>query len=247
MGLKHATVIALTCLAAALVAAAFSPSGAQTANPPTAEQKLAGDEVALAEEVVSAREKYLKNLEALNDFYTRTRNDFKALMTKEELDGLRKVVRHDYIIIAESLGADLKPLKSIAEAEAVFAEARALDTRAGGPVDENRRKALGLYNGLLARWPESNRIAEAAFYAGQIYENVAKDYFSAVVYYQRTYQWDPQTSHPARILAARLAYTKIKDLRRAKGYYQSAADSDPDPACRAEGKAMVDALTAMGY
>ena len=228
---------------------AFGRGGeAQIASaPPTQEAKLAGDEIALAEEVAASRERYLKGLEKLHDFYVRTHNDFKTQMAAEELDGLRKVTTHDYIIVAESLGPNLRPLKSVAQAETLFAEARALDTRGCEAADANRRKALALYNDLLARYPESNRIAEAAFYAGQVYETVVKDPFSAVVYYQRTYQWDPQTSHPARILAGRLCYYKIKDMRRAKGFYQAAADSDPTPAFRAEGKAMADALTAMGY
>ena len=114
-------------------------------------------------------------------------------------------------------------------------------------MEENRRKALALYIDVLGRYPESIRIADAAFYAGQIYENTLKDYFSAIIYYQRAYQWDPQTAQPARIYAARLAYTRIKDMRRAKEFYQAAATADPNPAYRAEGKAMADALTAMGY
>lgn len=234
---------------ATLFVLAFGRGGeAQTAAaPPSQEAKLAGDEIALAEDVVAARERYLKGLERLHDFYGRTHNDFKTQMAQEELDGLRRVVQYDYIIIAESLGPNLKPLKNIPAAETLFAEARALDTRGGDQADANRRKALALYNNLLARHPESNRVAEAAFYAGQVYENVVKDFFSAVVYYQRTYQWDPQTSHPARILAGRLAYYKIKDMRRAKTFYQAAADAEANPAYRAEGKAMADALTAMGY
>lgn len=240
----------LVAASATLLVLAFGRGGEAQVAPkgPTPEQKIAGDEIAISEEVVSAREKYLKNLEALLDFYTRTHNDFKAQMAREELDSLRKVVQYDYIIVAESLGPNLKPEKNTPEAEALFAEARALDTRAvGDETQASRRKALALYNNLLARYPESIRIAEAAFYAGQIYETVVKDYFSAIIYYQRAYQWDPQTSHPARVLAGRLAYYKIKDNRRAKGFFQAAADSDPNPAYRAEGKAMVDALTAMGF
>jgi len=239
-------------LAAALAVLAFGRGGeAQTASkPPTDEQKFAGEEVSLSEEVVAAREKYLRNLERLVAFYDRTHNDFKVLMAKEELDGLRKVVQYNYIIVAESLGPDLKPLKNLPDAERLFAEARGLDTRvAAAPekADDAKRRALALYNDLLARFPESIRIADAAFYAGQIYENTVKDYFSAIVYYQRTYQWDSQTPHPARILAGRLAYLRIKDMRRAKEFYQAAATADPNPAYRAEGKAMADALTALGY
>jgi len=248
--IRYALTAAGCCLLAALVVLAFGRGeAAQDASgtPPTAEQKLAGEEVGLSEQVTAAREQYVANLEKLLDLYVRTHNDFKAQMAKEELDSLRKVVQHHYIIIAESLGPDLKPLKNIPEAEKMFADARALDAAVGDRADESRRKALTLYNDLLARHSESMRIADAAFYAGQIYENTLKDYFSAIIYYQRAYQWDPQTAQPARIYAARLAYTRIKDMRRAKEFYQAAATADPNPAYRAEGKAMVDALTAMGY
>ena len=246
-----AGVVVCAAISALLFLLAFGRAGEaqNTPKPPNDAEKLAGDEVSMSEQVVAARDRYLKDLAKLLAFYERTHNDFKALMAKEELDGLRKVVQYDYIIVAESLGPNLKPAKNIPEAEKLYADARSLDTAVGTveQMDGNKRRALTIYNDLLARYPESIRIADSAFYAGQIYESTVKDYFSAIVYYQRTYQWDPQTPHAARILAGRLAYLKIKDMRRAKEFYQAAATADPNPAYRAEGKAMADALTAAGY
>ena len=226
--------------------AAFIPSaGASAAE--TREQ-IARDEIALVEEVVSARESYLRNIEKLVDFYTRTGNTLKLRMAQAERETLIRVKQHDYVIVAEALGPDLRPRKIIPEAEKLYEQARHHDNlQDPARKKENKGKALELYLQLVSRYHESIRIADAAYYAGDIYETVLEDYYSAMVYFERTYQWDPLTSHPARIRAARLAYYKLKDMKKAKGLYEEAQKSSPVESHRTEAGALVNLLKAWGY
>ena len=215
---------------------------------PLQQQKIAGEEIGLIDAVVSARVLYLKNMQKLVDFYARTRNNIKLRMAREELESLQKMTQQDYIIIAEALGPNLRPQKNIPEAEKLYQEARLLDNTPD-PVkaDENKRKALDIYLELMSRYPESIRIADAAFYSAVIYENTLRDYYRAVIYYQRTYEWDPLTSHPAQILAARICHLKLNENRMAKQFYEAARDGATSPADRVEGKGMAELLKAWGF
>ena len=75
---------------------------ATPAAPPKAavtdQQKNAAEEISLAEEILSAREKYQKQLEKLVELYVRTNNEFKAKMAREELESLRKGKQFNYIV-----------------------------------------------------------------------------------------------------------------------------------------------------
>jgi len=217
---------------------------------PTAleQQKVAGEEIGLIDAVVSARELYLKNMQKLVDFYARNRNNIKLRMAKEELESLKGMTQQNYVIIAEALGPNLRPQKNIPDAEKLYQEARLLDNNPDpAKADENKRKALDLYLELMSRFPESIRIADAAFYSAVIYEHTLKDYYRAVIYYQRTYEWDALTSHPAQISAARICHLKLNENRMAKQFYEAARDGATSPSDRVEGKGMAELLKAWGF
>jgi len=210
--------------------------------------KLAAEEMAIIESVVSARGLYLKNMEKLVAFYTRNQNPIKLRMAAEELDSLKKTTQQDYLIIGETLGPNLRPQKSIPDAEKLYQQARLLDDGPDpGKADENKRKALDLYLDLMRRFPESTRIADSAYYSAVIYENTLKDYYRAVIYYQRTYEWDPLTSHSAQILAARICHLKLNENGMARRFYEAARDGATSPADRVEGKGMAELLKAWGF
>jgi len=81
--------------------------------------------------------------------------------------------------------------------------------------------ALEKYNQLISKYPTSDKIDDAAFRAAGIYEHL-KDYTIAVQYYQRTFQWDPQTAYPARFKAAYLLDTQLARRAEALQIYQEA-------------------------
>jgi len=217
-------------------------------TPDADHRQLAGQEILIVEDVISARNKYKEGLEKLIAFYTLTRNDLKLKKAQAELTSLKAVSQYSYVIVAESLGPNIRPVKSIPEAEKLYTEARRHDTAPpSAHTDEDKRKALNAYLSVITRYPESTRVAECAYYIGVIYETRLRDYHRAVVYYEKAFQWDPVTAHPTRIKAARLCYYFLKDRKRAKTFYQTAMEKSPSAAYRAEATAMFNSLKAQGY
>jgi len=139
--------------------------------------------------------------------------------------GLKQVPQYNYIIEAIIAGPNLKAGRSIAEAELVYMEALRLERQAKKYVvltnEEMLRLALDKYNQLIKKYPTSDKIDDAAFKAGGIYEYF-KDYTIALLYYQRAYQWDPDTIHPARFKAAYILDRRLHRRAEALEVYQQA-------------------------
>ena len=111
------------------------------------------------------------------------------------------------------------------DANALYAEAVRLEEQAGPlMVAKNEgllRKALDKYDQFINKYPKSDKIDDAAFRMAGIYEYL-KDYTNAVKYYQRTYQWNPQTPTTARFKAAYLLDTRLSRRAEALQIYQEA-------------------------
>jgi TolA-binding protein len=111
------------------------------------------------------------------------------------------------------------------DANSLYAEAVTLEEHAG-PLkvvkDEALLKmALDKYNQFINKYPKSDKIDDAAFRMGRIYEYL-KDYDNAVKNYQRAYQWNPQTPTSARFKAAYLLDTQLGRRAEALQIYQEA-------------------------
>ena len=111
------------------------------------------------------------------------------------------------------------------DANALYAEAVRTEEQAGPlMVAKNEallRKALDKYDQFINKYPKSDKIDDAAFRMAGIYEYL-KDYANAVKYYQRTYQWNPQTPTTARFKAAYLLDTQLGRRAEALQIYQEA-------------------------
>jgi len=177
-----------------------------TGQPPTAIVKAAvGSETDLIERVATNREAYRQGLVSLIDYYGRTGNNLKLGWARTELAAMEAMPRYNYIIEATVAGPDLKASATIAEADELYAEARELQKEAERLIvikdDDLLRLALDKYNQLIRKYPASDKIDDAAFKAGEIYDYF-KDYTIALLYYQRSFQWDAATPYPARFKAA---------------------------------------------
>ena len=179
----------------------------------------------LAAQMAVSRQAYKRGMELLVDHYTKSGNSMKLAWAKKELNALNSMPQYDYIIEATMAGPGLKPTKSLSDADSLYAEAVRIEEQAS-PLkvvkDEGLlRIALDKYNQLISKYPNSDKIDDAAFRAAGIYEYL-KDYTIAVQYYQRTFQWDPQTAYPARYKAAYLLDTKLGRRAEALQLYQEA-------------------------
>jgi tetratricopeptide (TPR) repeat protein len=85
--------------------------------------------------------------------------------------------------------------------------------------------ALEKYNRLIRQYPSSDKIDDAACKAGEIYEYF-QDYSIALLYYKRSYQWDPDTTQPARFRSARILDKRLHRNAEALELYREAINTE---------------------
>ncbi len=177
-------------------------------------------EIDLVEKLAQDRMAYQASLEILTDYYARTGNSRKLSWSQKELASLTHIPQYNYVqdVIP---GPELKARESLPEATALFLDAEQNQRDSGlipfgGIIMPYARStnllrlALDQYTRLIKRYPTSDKIDDAAFQAAYIQEHF-KEYDIALTYYQRAYQWDSMTPHPARF---RAAYLMDKHLHR---------------------------------
>lgn len=186
-------------------------------------------EADIIEQTAINRQAYRQGLELLVEYYTRMGNDMKLMWAKDELESLNKVPQYSYIIGAIVAGPDLKASASIPLANYMYEEALRLEKRAGQLIiikDEDLlRTALYKYNQLIRKHPSSDKIDDAAYRAGGICEHFM-DYTIALLYYHRTYQWDPETIYPARYKAAYILDAHLHRRAEALELYKQAIEKE---------------------
>jgi len=182
-------------------------------------------EVDIVEQVAVNRQAYRQGLELLVEYYTRSGNNMKLQWAKNELAKLNAIPQYKYIIEAEVAGPNLKASTSIPEADELYRDGLQLQRRAGPlPAFKNAellRLALDKYNQLIKQHPTSDKIDDAAYQAGGIYEYF-KDYSIAVLYYKRAYQWDAETIYPAKFKAAFILDKRLHRRAEALELYKQA-------------------------
>jgi len=158
-------------------------------------------------------------------YYVRTGNNTKLEWAKRELAALNTMPKYNYIIEAEGAPQNLKVSASIPDADDIYYDALEIDKNAGTlPILKNEnqlRLALEKYREVIRKHPSSDKIDDAAYKAGVIHEYF-KDYSIALLYFKRTFQWDPDTPHPARFRAARILDKNLHRNAEALQLYQQA-------------------------
>jgi tetratricopeptide (TPR) repeat protein len=187
-------------------------------------------EVDIIEQMAMHRRAYRQSLEALIKHYRDTGDHMKLEWAQKELAALDAIPQYNYIIEAGIAGPDLKASQEIPEADDLYYAGKALEDEARKLIliksNEKLRLALDKYNELIRKYPASDKIDDAAYRAGKIYQEF-KDYSIAVVYYQRAYQWDPETIYPARYAAARVLDQYLLRRDEALDLYNQALKYDP--------------------
>ncbi len=186
-------------------------------------------EADLIEQVSVNRQAYQRALEMLREHYRKTGNNMKLRWAEKELEALGKMPQYNYIVEAAAAGPDLKAAASIPEADALYDEAVELHKQAKKLLlfkDHTQlRQALDKYNEVIRKHPASDKIDDAAFKAGEIYEYF-KDYSIAVVYFKRAFQWNKDTPYPARFKAAFILDQKLHNRAEALELYQQALETE---------------------
>ena len=227
--------MARTILASLLIVSALVLSGCYNIDSGASQLKIApvkmdvvkGNEADLVEQVVVNRREYRQALESLMAHYEDAGNSMKLGWAINESAGLDRMVQYNYIIDAIVAGPDLRAKESIALATYRYLDIVKIENQAKGLLviyDENLlRQALTEYNGFIREYPTSDKIDDAAYRAGGICEYF-RDYTIAVLYYQRAYQWAPDTEYPAKFRAAFILDLYLSRRSEALELYQDIVD-----------------------
>jgi len=198
------------------------PAGAEKA----AVAKVAdAGETDIIEQMAINRRAYRAGIQMLVEHYTDTGNNMKLRWAQKELEAIDAMPQYDYIIEAALAGPNLKAKTAVAEASNLYGQAVQLEKEAKRLVvvkDEPLlRLALNKYNQLIKKYPSSDKIDDAAYRAGTIYEYF-KDYSIAVLYYERAHQWDKDTPYPVIFKAAFVLDRKLHRRAEALELYRQA-------------------------
>lgn len=197
------------------------------AQAPTLELAEAG-ELDLVEQMAMNRQAYRQGLELLADFYRKRGNEMKLSWAEKELEALNSMPQYRYVIQAEVAGPQLSASRSIPDADNLYKDAVETYNDAKLLVFADNQKlriALDKFNRLISQYPASDKIDDAAYYAGEVYRHF-RDWNIALLYYKRAFQWDSQTPYPARYRAARILDFQLHERDEALELYREAVEKE---------------------
>lgn len=207
-------------------------------------------EVELVEAVLKARKDYWTALDKLRQHYVSTNDIEKQRWVEDELRTYHRMMKYSYRLDVKDVPPPtLQPTKNVTEANALFRRAMEFKGRATGDQGiDNQRRAEILLQAILEKYPESDKIAEAAYHLGEIYEQYRPrpQYERAAAYFERSFQWNKASATDARLRAARLYDYNMRMLGRAKELYRAVLNHDTNPQRVAEAEKRLTELSGGG-
>lgn len=188
------------------------------------------DDLALVKRVLAARLEYQTSLEQLREHYVRTGDVERARWVEDELLSFHRISKRAYRLELDVPPPTLQPRDNVTEANELFRRAMSYKGKGWFSANaDNLRRAEILFQQLLTLYPQSNKIAEAAYQLGDIYESrTFRQYRRSATYFERSFQWNPHTTTDARLRAAKLYDKYINDRGRAMQLYREVLNFDTD-------------------
>lgn len=189
------------------------------------------DDVSAVKRVLAARQEYQASLEELRAQYLRTGDIEHVRWVEEELLSFHRISKRAFRLDLDVPPPTLTPNQNNAEANELFRRAVAFKSKGWGQeLDDNFRRSELLFQQLITLYPQSDKLSETAFHLGDIYESRAfKQYRRAAMYYERSFQWNPQTTNESRLKAARLYDRTLSDHSKAVQLYREEINHTADP------------------
>ncbi len=202
-------------------------------------------DVELVERLLAARREYQTAMETLRAHYISVNDLEKARWAEEELIQFHRVSKQPFRLDLDVPPPNLQALHNYPEANEIFRRAMQYkDHGWGTDYIDNQRRAELLFQQLLSNFPQSDKISDAAYELGDVYESRAyKQYSRAASYFERCFQWNPKTNFDARMRAARLYERNLNERARAMEIYQEIIQHETDDKRVEEAKARLAALT----
>ncbi|MCO6438866.1 MAG: hypothetical protein J5J06_17370 [Phycisphaerae bacterium] len=189
-------------------------------------------EADLVEDMVAHRQGYHRGLKRLERYYREHGDAQKANWAAYEMEGLQRVKAFRYLMEAEVASDKLRPTESIPEADALYEQGLKEMRRGGHGVPALYREdvmveAAQTFRKLIEQYPSSDKIDDAAYMLGEIHKEYLPDQDElAAKWFERAWEWDPQTPHPARFEAATVYDYRLHDRERALELYHAAVENE---------------------
>jgi tetratricopeptide (TPR) repeat protein len=189
------------------------------------------DDLSQVKRVVAARQEYQTSLEELRAHYIRVGDLERVRWVEEELLSYHRTSKRAYRLDLDVPPPTLTPNQNLAEANDLFRRAIVFKSRGwGAELDDNYRRAELLFQQIIAVYPQSDKLSETAYHLGEIYESRAfKQFRRAAMYYERSFQWNAQTTNESRLKAARLYDRTLHDRGKAVQLYREEINHTADP------------------
>ena len=223
------------------------PVPAQAPSPPAGAP--AASDIELVEHLLAARREYQASLERLRAHYLATGDPERARWAEEELLQHHRIGKQAYRLELDIPPPTLQAAYNIPEANELYRRAMTFKDKGwGSDYIDNQRRAELLFQQILTNYPQSDKIDDAAYQLGDIYESSAyKQYRRAAQYFERCFQWNVNTQFDARLRAARLYVKYLQERTRAIELYREITTHETDPKRIAEAQKRLTDLSAKKY
>ena len=184
----------------------------------------------LVENVISSRKAYILAMDELAKLYEQAGDEFKAYVIHTVQTRFRPERTYFYLLEIE-VPEHLEPVKIYPEADKLYNEALALyksGSKVPGFADyRKQRRALDLFKQIIRQFPDSTKVALAAFYIGEIYKEYFDEHYLAVLWYERAWTWDPYVTVPVRYQAALQYDIHLGEKEKAMELYKASLKLEP--------------------
>ncbi|RPI58048.1 MAG: hypothetical protein EHM48_10625 [Planctomycetaceae bacterium] len=211
----------------------FKWEGIGNATPAPGENVDNASEAYLAELVVISRNEWIAAMKDMAGLYEQRGMTEPAKTCRTALARLRPEHLYTYMVSAEVPGPDLRPTRVVPEAEALYGKAYKLFREGKGllpPLTDYKkeREAQEMFKQLIREYPDSSRIALAAYYIADIYKEYFNKDVMAVKWYERAWQWsENKLTEPAYFQAATIYDLRLHNKEKAVECYRNALKYDP--------------------
>jgi TolA-binding protein len=215
---------------AATVAAAQNPATSPAAPAARTPGSVPSD-IESVERVLAARRELQVSLEKLRAHYLAVGDLERAGWAEEELRQFHRIQKQAYRLELDVPPPTLQAAYNIPEANELYRRAMTYKDKGWGTdFIDNQRRAELLFQQILTNYPQSDKIDDAAYQLGDIYESrVYRQYRRAAQYFERCFQWNTNTQFDARLRAARLYDRYLQERSRAMELYREVTTHETDP------------------
>lgn len=231
MQLSRKMFVLLGAASVAVSVGAASVLIAQPPPPPPPGSSLSGkNDLELVQKLNNNRKDYQTSLEQLRQLYLQAGDVERARWAEDELRQWHRIPKFAFRLDLDVPPPTLKGEANVPEANQLLIRAMTYKDKGWG-VDnvDNQRRTEILLQELLSKYPTSNKISDAAYLLGDVYEKPPyKMYRRSAAYFERCFQWNDKTTYDARLRAARLYDKQSLDRPRAMELYREVTTHTTD-------------------